>query len=110
MGIFDDIAEHKIQADIACKAFENLEGMDKPVGNCECFSLPAAHRMTFHILKNGKIQPEEMELKKNIVQINALIREAANPEERSELFLKRSELFDKLDIMLEKNKLHKQAF
>ena len=73
MGIFDEIAERKIQEAIEKKEFENIEGLGKPIDNSEYFSVPHQHRIAFHIMKNAKILPEEIEIKKQIINLNSLI-------------------------------------
>lgn len=101
MGIFDEIAERKIKAAIENNEFENLDGLGKPLDNSDYFSVPEENRIAFHIMKNTKILPEEVELKKKIININTLIRDEVSGDKRDALISERSELLTKLDLILE---------
>ena len=107
MGIFDEIAERRIKEAIENDEFKDLSGMGEPVDNTDYFSVPEQYRLSFHILKNAKILPEEIEIKKKIQNINSLIREQLSQDERDSLITERSELLTKLDIFLEMHKNNK---
>ena len=102
MGIFDEIAERKIKTAIENKESDEIDGMGKPIDNSKYFSVPEEHRLAFHILKNANIVPEEVELKKQIISLNTLIRDEIAGNKRDALLTERSELLTKLDVLLEK--------
>ncbi len=104
MGIFDEIAERKIQEAIENKNFDILEGVGSPLDNSEYFSVPKDYRLAFHILKNANAVPEEIQLRKQIININELIRDELSKSEKDVLIERRAKLLTKLDIYLEKYK------
>jgi len=101
MGIFDEIAEKKIEEAIKRNEFDDLEGFGKPLDNRKYFSVPAENRLTFHIMENANVLPEEIQLKKEIINLNTKMREELTTDEKESLLQKRSELLTKLDVFLE---------
>lgn len=106
MGIFDEIAERKIKDAIENNEFDNLDGIGKPIDNSEYFSVPKDYRLAFHIMKNSNLLPEEMELKKRIININSLIRDELSTNKKDALIIERSELLTRLDVLLDKYRSH----
>jgi DNA polymerase/3'-5' exonuclease PolX len=101
MGIFNYIAERKIQEAIQNGEFDHLEGFGKPVDNSEYFKVPEEERLAYHILKNAGVVPEEIEIRKSIQQLKTEIKKALKPEELSDLYLRKQALEDKLIILAE---------
>lgn len=64
--------DEKIKEAIATGAFDNLPGKGKPLDLDAYFATPEHLRMSYSILKNADIIPEEMELLKQIEQLKKL--------------------------------------
>jgi Domain of unknown function (DUF1992). len=101
MGVFDYIAERKIREAINKGEFDHLEGFGKPVDNSEYFSVPAEDRIAFHILKNSGVVPEEIEIRKSIYLVSQEIKRTVDPDEVSDLQMKKQILEDRLFILAE---------
>ena len=70
---FDKIVEQKIQEAIKNGEFDDLELKGKPLDFSDLSSLPDENRMAYKILKNSGLLPEEMELKKEIFNLENII-------------------------------------
>ena len=73
MSYFQRIAEQKIQEAIRNGEFDNLEGSGKPLDHSDYFSAPPELRMSFHLLKNAGVVPEEVELLNSIHRITGIL-------------------------------------
>jgi hypothetical protein len=66
---FEKSVDEKIKEAIATGAFDNLPGKGKPLDLGAYFATPEHLRMSYSILKNADIIPEEMELLKQIQKL-----------------------------------------
>lgn len=73
MDILATIAERKIQEAMANGAFSNLPGKGKPLPEEDLSGVPAELRMAYKVLKNAGFVPEEVQLRKDIVNLRNLL-------------------------------------
>lgn len=92
MGNFDLIVEQKIQEAIRRGEFDNLPGSGQPIVLNDESDIPPESRMAYRILKNAGVIPEELQLRKDLHHLEALVREV--PEDQRE---RRQELLGKLN-------------
>lgn len=86
MDILATIAERKIQEAMAQGAFSDLPGKGKPLPQEELSGVPAEYRMAYKILKNAGFIPEEIELRREIVNLrNLLTALEQSPEKEQRL-------------------------
>ncbi|UOQ43853.1 DUF1992 domain-containing protein [Halobacillus salinarum] len=101
---FGNIIEEKIKQSIARGEFENLPGKGKPLPKDELAYVPDELRNSYRILKNAHMLPEEMQIKKEIVEIEALIKVCENPEQEEQYEEQLSEKRLRFNILMEKRK------
>ncbi|MFQ3543973.1 DUF1992 domain-containing protein [Halobacillus rhizosphaerae] len=106
---FGNIIEEKIKQSIARGDFENLPGKGKPLPKDELAYVPDEMRNSYRILKNAHMLPEEMQLKKEIVEIEDLLACSNDPEQSAYYKRELSEKRLRFNIMMEKRK-SSQAF
>ena len=101
MSYFQRIAEQKIQEAIKNGEFDDLEFAGKPLDHSDYFSAPPELRMSFHILKNAGVVPEEVELLNSIHRITKHIKSALTSDEKERLRREKVLLQDKYNLMKE---------
>lgn len=74
MSIIDIMAEEKIQAGLRDGVFENLPGKGKPQQFEDLSGVPEDLRVSYKVLKNAGYLPEELQIRKDMVTLNDLIR------------------------------------
>lgn len=105
MAIFDDIMERKVEEGLKTDEMISFEGEYRCVDKADVILEVNKRRVPSQLLKSAKTFPEELKLKKEIININSLIREVLTKEERTALIDKRSELLSQLDVFIENYKL-----
>src|SRR5205085_12031591 len=85
MGLFERIAEDRIQKAQEEGAFDNLPGKGKPLNLDDDAFVPEDLRLAYKILKNSHCLPIEMELRKEIFNLRQLLNAAVDEETRREL-------------------------
>jgi hypothetical protein len=80
---FQRIAENRILEAIDNGLFNNLRGRGKPLKFEDESHIPPELRMAYRILKNADCLPPELELRKEIVQLQDLV--ASLPDEAEKL-------------------------
>ena len=93
MDAFRSIAEEKIKEAIERGEFDRLPGFGKPLPPDDAEGVPEELRLAFKVLKNAGLLPEEMQLRKEMLTLEDLLRCAGDDGERkrlqTELTLKR---------------------
>ena len=79
------IVEERIQKAQEEGAFENLPGKGKPLALDDDNSIPEDLRLTFKVMKNANCLPVEMELRKEIFNLQQLLSAAIDEETRHEI-------------------------
>lgn len=83
MESFQRIAENRILEAIDNGLFENLQGKGQPLKFEDESHIPPELRMAYRILKNADCLPPELELRKEIVQLQDLV--SSLPDEAEKL-------------------------
>jgi hypothetical protein len=83
MDCFAKLAENRIQVAIEAGDFDDLTGKGQPLNLEEDSHIPPELRMAYKILKNADCLPPELELRKEVVQLQDLV--AAMPDEAEKL-------------------------
>jgi len=79
------LAESKIRAGMSRGEFDGLPGHGKPLAIEELSRVPAHLRMGFKLLRNAGCLPPELEARREVVRLGALIATAGDPAERARL-------------------------
>ena len=74
MEIIGRLAERKIREALEDGAFKDLQGKGKPLQLTDDSGVPAELRMAYKILKNANCLPEELELRKEMLRLEDLLR------------------------------------
>ncbi|MBW2091963.1 MAG: DUF1992 domain-containing protein [Deltaproteobacteria bacterium] len=109
VGIFRKIAEQKIKEAQERGDFDDLPGRGEPLDLSDWSKVPEEFRLAYKILKNAGYTPPELEIQKEIVQIEDLLASAEDEKEKYRQIKKLNFLITKLNMMrptpikLEKN-------
>lgn len=82
---FQKIAEERIKEALSKGEFENLPGSGKPLAIEDYGNVPEDLRLTYKILKNADCLPPEIELRKEIKQMEDMLE--GIPDEREKYLL-----------------------
>lgn len=82
MDSFQRIAENRILEAIDNGLFDNLQGKGKPLKFEDESHIPLELRMAYKILKNADCLPPELELRKEIVQLQDLVASMTDEAEK----------------------------
>jgi hypothetical protein len=82
MWLLDEIAEARIAEAVERGDFDNLPGAGKPVNLDDDVLVPEELRVAYRVLKNAGYVPQEIELRKEIDSVEALLAHAQQTEER----------------------------
>ncbi|HEY8530307.1 MAG TPA: DUF1992 domain-containing protein [Paenibacillaceae bacterium] len=85
MDAFRSIAEEKIKEAIERGEFDRLPGFGKPLPPDDAEGVPEELRLAFKVLKNAGLLPEEMQLRKEMLTLEDLLRCAKDEGERKRL-------------------------
>ena len=85
MSPLEKVAEARIRDAIARGDFDDLAGKGRPLRLDDLSGVPEDLRSGYILLKNAGVLPEEMELRKEMVTLEALIEACADPDERVRL-------------------------
>ena len=83
--MIEKIAEARIRDAMARGDFDNLAGRGQPLRLEDLSKVPEDLRAGYILLKNAGVLPEEMQLRKEMVTLEALVDACADPEERTRL-------------------------
>ena len=85
MDIFRAMAEEKIQEAIRRGEFDHLPGLGKPLPPDDLDRVPEELRMSYKLLKNAGVIPEEMQLRKEMITLEELLAACEDDGTRSRL-------------------------
>jgi Domain of unknown function (DUF1992) len=83
MEFFTKLAENRIREAIEAGEFDNLKGKGQPLNLEDDSHIPPELRMAYKILKNANCLPLELEMRKEVTQLQDLV--AALPDEAEKL-------------------------
>jgi len=93
--------EKQIKEAIARGEFDNLPGAGKPLDLEAYFNTPEDLRMAFAMLKSNEFVPEEVEIFKEISELDEKINASDDKAERTNLLARREERRLKLTLLLD---------
>jgi Domain of unknown function (DUF1992) len=79
------LAESKIRAAMSRGEFDDLPGRGRPLASDDMSRVPADLRMGFRLLRNAGCLPPELEARKEVARLGALVATAGDPHERARL-------------------------
>ena len=82
MHILQQVAERKIREAIERGEFDNLEGRGKPLVLEDDSGIPEDLRLAYKILKNANCLPPEIEIKRDIRQMEDLLAALEDEQEK----------------------------
>ncbi len=103
MSIFARIAEQRIQEAMERGEFDNLALKGAPLPVEDFSHVPEELRMGYKVLKNAGVLPEELELKREIVDLRRLLAACADEGERSNLRRRLTARQLRFDMLMEKH-------
>jgi hypothetical protein len=96
------LAESKIRAAIARGEFDNLPGEGRPLQFDDLSRVPAELRMGFKLLRNAGCLPPELEARKEVVRLGALIAATGDADERARLSSLRADAELRYRLLIER--------
>lgn len=96
--------EQKIKEAMARGEFDNLAGKGKPLDLEAYFNTPEDLRMAFSILKSNDFVPEEVEIFKEIAELNQKLKASSDETEVTILTKKLNERKLTLSLLLDKRR------
>ena len=110
MGAFDRLVEEKLQEAIEEGLFDDLPGRGRPLALEDLSGLPADLRPSYLLLKGAGVLPEEMQVKKEALHLEDLLRACEGDEEREALRTKRERLWMRYRLLQERRRLEGRRF
>lgn len=84
MKSFEGIVEARIRDAIARGDFDDLAGKGRPLSLEDLSSVPEDLRAGYLLLKNAGVLPEEMQIRKEMMTLEALLDNCTDPQERTQ--------------------------
>ncbi|APQ59155.1 MULTISPECIES: DnaJ family domain-containing protein [Paenibacillus] len=106
MGMFSRMAEQKIAEAMAKGEFDHLPGEGKPLVIEDLSHVPEELRMSYKLLKNAGILPEELQLQKECVQLRDLLHACHEAGEQQRISRRLTEKSLRLRMLLEERGLN----
>ncbi len=103
MDILARIAEQRIREAIERGEFDHLPLHGQPIRLDDLVGVPEHLRMGYKILKNAGVLPEEMQLKKDILSLQDLVKACEDDTEKNALQQKMNEKILRYNMMMEKH-------
>lgn len=85
MNYFARIVEEKIRKAQKEGAFDDLPGLGKPLPPDELRNIPEDLRMAYRMMKNAGFSPDEIDIRKELLTIEDLIRKSEDEMEKEGL-------------------------
>ncbi|WP_028400201.1 DnaJ family domain-containing protein [Ectobacillus panaciterrae] len=105
MDVFFAIAEERIRQSVRNGDFDDLPGKGKPLQLEDLSGVPEELRMSYKILKNAGMIPEEIQLKKDMLTLEDLIACCKDEKERERLTEKLNEKTLRFQQLMEKRRM-----
>jgi hypothetical protein len=105
MLAFEKIAQNLIQEAMERGVFDNLSNKGQPLRLDEYFATPEEFRLGHAVLKNAEIVPAEIELLREVGQLQEQIAACSDEAEKRRLKQRRDERQLQLRLLLERGKV-----
>ncbi|SIS77630.1 DnaJ family domain-containing protein [Salimicrobium salexigens] len=99
------IVEEKIKKAVDQGDLDDLPGKGRPLPEDEFAHVPDDLRNSYRVLKNAGMLPEEMQIKKEVVELEELLDQIADPEEKERTERKLTEKRIRFQMLMEKRKM-----
>lgn len=106
MDIVAMIAENKIKEAISRGEFDNLPNKGKPLVMEDLSHVPSELRVSYKILKNAGVLPEELQLRKDIITIQDLVNSCYDECEKNKLKKKLNEKILRFNILMDRKQIN----
>ncbi|WP_068776199.1 DnaJ family domain-containing protein [Paenibacillus sp. FJAT-26967] len=106
MDFLHDLVEQRIQEAIKNGDFDNLPGKGKPLVLEDWSSVPEDLRLSYKIMKNSGYLPEEMQLRKDMLTLEDLIRCCRDDTERGQLRSRLNEKTLRFNMLMEERSMN----
>lgn len=97
-----EIAERRIQEAMDAGLFRGLPDEGKPLELDDLSGVPEELRAGYHVLRNARMLPEELELKRSLLRLDDLIAACHDADEMRELRVCRNSAALRFSILLER--------
>jgi DnaJ-like protein len=104
---FEKLAEKRISQAMSEGQFDNLSGKGERINLDWYFSLPEDLRLTYSILRNADILPDEVALLREIGELQQQLDACSDEEEKAQLNRSIQENRLRFDLMMEARKKRK---
>lgn len=104
-SVWERIAENRITEAFEQGEFENLPGRGQPLDLTAYFNTPGEDRMAFSILKNAGVVPSEVDLMREIEELERRVQDCGSQTEAQHLRQQLQAGRIKLTLAMEKRKL-----
>lgn len=101
---FDRIVEALIQEAMERGEFDNLPGKGKPIDLTEYFEMPEEVRLANSVLKNAGIAPREVDLLKEIAELQQVLETVFDEQRKREIGKQIRQKQIEFRLMLERQK------
>jgi Domain of unknown function (DUF1992) len=98
------IAESKIRSAMARGEFDDLPGRGKPLVLDDLTGVPGELRMGYRLLRNAGCLPPELEARKEVARLGALVETAGDPGERARVAKLKSEAELRYALLVERRR------
>jgi hypothetical protein len=98
------LAESRIRAAMADGEFDDLPGHGRPLDFEDLSRVPAELRMGFKLLRNAGCLPPELEARKEVARLGALVAATGDQEERARLSGLRAEAELRYQLLVERRR------
>jgi len=96
------LAESKIRAAMARGEFENLPGRGRPLPADGLARVPSELRLGFKLLRDAGCLPPELEARRDVARLGALIAASGDAEERARLSALRADAELRYAVLVER--------
>ncbi len=98
---FEKLVEEKIREAMAEGEFDNLPGKGKPINLDAYFATPEDLRMSYGVLKNAGVVPEQAQLLKEIDSLRLDLERCSDEDERARIKRSIEALVLKMNLIAE---------
>ncbi|MDR0270114.1 DnaJ family domain-containing protein [Paenibacillus sp.] len=109
MSIMSWLAEQRINEAMNRGEFEDLSGKGKPLEFEELSHIPEDLRMSYKIMKNAGLVPQEMQLHEELLKLQDLIHACENASEKEKLKKSLTEKKLRFQLLMEQRGLSGSA-
>jgi len=107
VDIMVKIAEEKIREAIRNGEFDNLPGKGKPLQLEDLSRVPPELRASYIVLKNAGVLPEELQIKKEIINLQRLLECCMEENEKMEMRRNLNEKVMRFEMLMERRRISK---